>query len=146
MAKPTVTSATARRILDVVISSSAPVLPSNLDSDYRSTSDETSAARRSPVVCAAFEPVSKNLQLVCVNLAESAIPDVVADVGRMLDDPDEEFRSLGLLARRPRGDLDSTVKVISGSARAHHRAGGEWIFAPAELGVPGFIARIEIHR
>jgi len=110
--------------------------------------DHAPGAPTSPVVCAAFEPVSKNLQLVCINLAPpgTPVPANEAEIERMLDDPDEVFRSLGWLARRSRADLDFSLRIISGAARARHRTGRGWSFASEEPAVPGFIAGIEIHR
>lgn len=101
-----------------------------------------------PVVCSAFEPVSRNLQLVCINLSSPATtaPPGVSDVERMVEDPDESFRSLAWLARRRRGDLEFTVSISTGTAHARHRTGGAWTITAADRPLPGLIASIDIHR
>jgi len=110
--------------------------------------EHAAGAPTSPVVCAAFEPMTRNLQFVCVNLAPSGttVPVDEADVQRMVDDPDQTFRSVAWLARRSRGDLDFSVRIISGTGRARHRTGRGWNFASSEHAVPGFVAGIEIHE
>jgi hypothetical protein len=101
-----------------------------------------------PTVCSAFEPVGRNLQLTCINLVRSSAdaPADVSDVERMVEDPDESFRSLAWLARRRRDDLEFTVTLSTGTAHARHRTGGTWTFTATDRPVPGFIASIDIHR
>lgn len=101
-----------------------------------------------PVVCCAFEPVGRNLQLACINLLDpdtDATTDTSA-LERMVVDHDESFRSLALLAQRRRGDLEFSVRIATGAAHATHRTGGEWMFSTTDRLVPGFIASIDIHR
>ncbi len=102
----------------------------------------------SPGVCSAFEPVGRNLQLACINLAPlgADAPADVSDLEQMVQDPNESFRSLAWLAQRRRGDLEFSVTIITGTAHARHRTGGAWTFTATDQSVPGFIASIDIHR
>lgn len=101
-----------------------------------------------PVVCSAFEPVGRNLQLACINLAPlgADAPADVSDLEQMVQDPDESFRSLAWLAQRRRDDLEFSVTIITGTAHARHRTGGAWTVTATDRAVPGFIASIDIHR
>lgn len=110
--------------------------------------EHAAGAPTSPVLCAAFEPMTRNLQLVCVNLAppDAALPNSESDVQDMVADPNESFRSIAWLARRARPDLDFSVRIISGVGHARHRTGRGWRSSPCHRAVPGFVAGIEIHR
>jgi hypothetical protein len=101
-----------------------------------------------PVVCSAFEPVGRDLQLVCINLTapSTGAPADVTDVEQMLEDPQGSFRSLASLAGRPRGGHEFTVSISTGKAHARRRTGSEWSFSDADQLLPGFIASIDIHR
>jgi hypothetical protein len=105
-------------------------------------------APTSPVLCAAFEPVTKNLQLVCVNLAPAgaALPVSESDLEGMVADVDQSFRSIAWLARRRRPDLDFSVRIITGVGHVRHRTGRGWRSSSFERSVPGFIAGIEVHQ
>jgi hypothetical protein len=102
----------------------------------------------SPVICAAFEPVSRNLQLVCVNLSPvgAALPQDTGDLAGLVDDSERPFRSLATLASRPRGNLDFTIRLITGASQARHRTGGGWKLTTGKVFVPGFVAGIEVHQ
>lgn len=99
-----------------------------------------------PVVCAAFDPTGRNLQLVCVNLdgPQTGPPRTQAQLRLAIDDARTEFRSIATLAERSRGELVFTVRLLTGSGRARHRTGEDWRFASGVF-VPGFVAGIEVH-
>lgn len=110
--------------------------------------EHAAGAPTSPVVCAAFEPMTRNLQLVCVNLVPpgAALPATEQDVERMVADSDQSFRSIASLTRRRSPDLDFSVRVMAGACRARHRTGRGWRYSTSRRVTPGFIAGIEVHR
>ena len=101
-----------------------------------------------PVLCAAFDPVARNLQLVCVNLSapDARLALNEHELRQMVDDQDRIFRSLATLATRPRGDLDFTVRLVTGAGHARHRTTEDWKLTQTATTVPGFVAGLEIHR
>lgn len=102
----------------------------------------------SPVLCAGFDPVSRNLQLVCVNVSPTGapLPQTIDDVAALVDETSRPFRSIATLAKRRRGDLDFTIRLITGAGQARHRTGGRWTSTIGKTFVPGFVAAIEVHQ
>ena len=50
------------------------------------------------------------------------------------------------LAGRRRGDLDFTVRLISGTGRARRRSDEAWRVLDEPERFPGFVAGLEVHR
>jgi len=101
-----------------------------------------------PVLCVAFHPPSNDLQLVSANLEDPE--DLAVATATHLHDAITRSQlahgALDDLAGRRRGDLDFTVRLISGTGRARRRSDEAWRVLDEPERFPGFVAGLEVHR
>ncbi|MCW2993599.1 MAG: hypothetical protein JWQ18_1094 [Conexibacter sp.] len=98
-----------------------------------------------PVICAALEPQSNDLQLVVCDLGSDAPADGQAALRDAVSRSRETLGGIQSLVALRRNGMDLSVRLAFGAGRAHHRTHRAWRFSTFAA-VPGFIAGVEIHR
>jgi hypothetical protein len=98
-----------------------------------------------PVICAAFDRQTNDLQLVVCDLGRDVPTDGQATLHSAVAESRANGGGIQSLAALTRGRLDFSVRLAHGTGRAHYRTNRSWHFS-AGSEVPGYIAGIEIHQ
>ena len=99
-----------------------------------------------PVIAAAYQPGSQELQLVCVNVEEGAQP--IADEAGLrkgLADKQGGQTGIGGLTARSRGGLGFAIRVMAGTGRGRRTTGRSWDWNDVNDSFSGFVAGLEVH-